>query len=109
MQGPRNRLHILAALLAHMGNLQSRGGHRAKPGREARSSKRRRCYGERRRRGTFGAQPQSRWSKNESKTVRRQLVVSCGGAATVFDLIEEPINQITRSIRIRAEADRPRP
>src|SRR5260370_39538027 len=43
---------------------------------------------------------------DEGEVVRCKLVIAGGDAPTLLDLVEEPLDQITRSIQIRAEADR---
>jgi hypothetical protein len=58
-------------------------------------------------RGLINAQPYpDRRSLNESEVVRRQLIVARCNPATMLDLVEEPFDQITGSIEIRAEANR---
>jgi hypothetical protein len=42
---------------------------------------------------------------DESEPVGGQLVVSGGDSATVFDLVEEPFDQVAGSMEIWAEAD----
>jgi hypothetical protein len=58
-------------------------------------------------RGLINAQPQSDGRKlDERKVVGRKLVVAGCHAPKMLDLIKEPLDQISGSIQIRAEADR---
>jgi hypothetical protein len=43
---------------------------------------------------------------DEREVVGRELVVAGCHAPTVLDLVEEPLDQIARSVEVRAEAER---
>jgi hypothetical protein len=43
---------------------------------------------------------------DECKEVGRELVVASCNTATVLDLVEEPLDQISGAIKIRAEGER---
>src|SRR5437762_274631 len=61
-------------------------------------------------RGLIKAQPQPDGGKlDEGEVVRRELVVACRHPPTLLDLVEEPLDQIARTIEVGAEADRLRP
>src|SRR4029078_8409720 len=57
-------------------------------------------------RGLIKEQPQPDWCKlDEGEEVRRELVIACSDPATLFDLVEEALNQISGTVKKRAEAD----
>jgi hypothetical protein len=43
---------------------------------------------------------------NEGEVVGRELVVACCHSPTLLDLVEEPFDQISSAVQIRAEAER---
>jgi hypothetical protein len=43
---------------------------------------------------------------NEGEVVGCELVVACCHSPTLLDLVEEPFDQISRAVQIRAEAER---
>src|SRR6266851_3035326 len=58
-------------------------------------------------RGLINAQPQTYGRKlDEREVVGRQLVVAGCHTPTVLDFVEEPFDQVTGTVEIRAEADR---
>ena len=61
-------------------------------------------------RGLINAQPQSDGRKlDEGEVIRRELVVARCDPPTLFDLVEESLDQIAGAIEVGAEADRLRP
>src|SRR5262249_32779866 len=61
-------------------------------------------------RGLINAQPQSyRCKLDECEVVCRELVVASCHTPAVFDLVEEPLDQISGSVKIWAEAQCLRP
>jgi len=45
---------------------------------------------------------------DEGEIVGCEFIVACGDAPTLLDLVEEPLDQVTRSTEVRAKADRGR-
>jgi hypothetical protein len=44
---------------------------------------------------------------NEGEIVGSELVIASCNAPTLLDLVEEPLDQIARPVKIRVEAERP--
>ena len=58
-------------------------------------------------RGLINAQPQADAGQlDEGEIVGGELVVASGDAATLLDLVEEPLDQIAVPVEVRTEADR---
>jgi hypothetical protein len=55
----------------------------------------------------ISAEPQTDGHElDEGKIVGGELVVTGGDASALLDLVEEPLDQVPRSVKVRAEADR---
>ena len=58
-------------------------------------------------RGLISAQPQTdRRELDEGKIVGGELVVAGGDTPVLLDLVEEPLDQVSRPVKVGAEADR---
>src|ERR1700730_3374367 len=59
------------------------------------------------RRGLISAQPNSdRCELDEGQIVGREFVISGHNTPTLLDVVEELFDQVTRTVQIRAKADR---
>jgi hypothetical protein len=71
-----------------------------------RNSARRRFCRARLGRGLTNAQPQPYWRElDEGEVVGREFVVASCDPTTLLDVVDEPLDQISGTVEIRAEAD----